>query len=96
MSTREASKQMVVTDFLFLSTGLCSCTQAARQAAQEKKAEVAKVIQEVAPPPAAEALPDPVVKKFPVGKMVSSVHVDYNCFEVGTGQVDVILTGCDR
>lgn len=57
------------------------------QAAQEKKAEVKDVSQVVAPP-AAEALPDPAVKKLPVGRTVSSVHVDYNYFEVGTGQVN--------
>lgn len=62
-----------------------SVLQAARQAAREKKAELKEVSQVAAPPPAAEALPDPSVKKLPVG---SSIHVDYNYFEVGTGQVN--------
>lgn len=61
--------------------------QAARQAAQKKKAEVAEVSQEAAAPlQAATTLPAPLVQKLPVG--VSSIHVDYNYFEVGTGQVD--------
>ncbi len=64
---------------------MVSWTQAARQAAQEKKAEASQV---AAPPPAAEAVPDPSVKKLPVGNTVSSVHVNYNYFEVGTGQVN--------
>lgn len=63
--------------------------QAARQAAQEKKAEVKEVDQVAAPPPAAEALPDPSAKKPEVGNAVSSVHVNYNYFKVGTGQVNV-------
>lgn len=65
--------------------------QAARQAAQEKKAEVSQV---AAPPPAAEAPPDLSVKKLPVGNSVS-VHVDYNYFEVGTGQVSVVYRTLD-
>lgn len=52
------------------------------QAAQEKKAEVVQVVS----PPAAEVLADPSVTKLPVGSTVS--HVDYKCFEVGTGQVN--------
>lgn len=69
--------------------------QAARQAAQEKKAEVKEVSQAVTPPQAAEALPDPTVKKLPVGNTVSSIHVNYNYFEVGTGQVSVIYHALD-
>lgn len=42
----------------------------------------------MAPPPAAEVHVDPTMKKLPVGSTVSSVHVDYNYFEVGTGQVN--------
>ncbi|XP_035519218.1 SEC23-interacting protein [Morone saxatilis] len=66
--------------------------QAARRAAQEKKAEVSQV---AAPPPAAEALPDPSVKMLPAGNTVSSIHVDYNYFEVGTGQVSVVYHALD-
>ncbi|XP_076599003.1 SEC23-interacting protein [Chaetodon auriga] len=69
--------------------------QAARQAAQDKKAEVKEVTQVEAPPPEAEAAPDPSAKKLPVGNTVSSVHVDYNYFEVGTGQVSVIYRALD-
>ncbi|XP_078128790.1 SEC23-interacting protein isoform X1 [Sander vitreus] len=65
--------------------------QAAQQAAQEKKAEDCQV---AAPPPAAAAPPDPSVKKLPVGNSVS-IHVDYNYFEVGTGQVSVVYHALD-
>uniref|UniRef100_A0A1A8KAM5 SEC23 interacting protein n=1 Tax=Nothobranchius kuhntae TaxID=321403 RepID=A0A1A8KAM5_NOTKU len=59
-------------------------------AAQEKKAkEDSQVV--VAPPPAA----DPTTKKLPVGNTVSSIHVDYNYFEVGTGQVSVAYRSLD-
>lgn len=72
---------------------MVSCSQAARQAAQENKKEVKEVTQTAAPPPAAatsaaEVPSHPTVKKLPVGSTVSSVHVDYNYFEVGTGQVN--------
>ncbi|XP_044071245.1 SEC23-interacting protein isoform X2 [Siniperca chuatsi] len=70
--------------------------QAARQAAQQKKAEVKDLVsQVVAPPPAAEALPDLTVRKLPVGNTVSSIHVNYNYFEVGTGQVSVVYHSLD-
>uniref|UniRef100_A0A3Q3WFL0 Uncharacterized protein n=1 Tax=Mola mola TaxID=94237 RepID=A0A3Q3WFL0_MOLML len=69
--------------------------RAARQAAKEKKAEVKEVSQVVAPPPSAEALPDPSVKKLPVGNAISSIHVNYNHFEVGTGQVSVVYHSLD-
>uniref|UniRef100_A0A8C9X4B9 SEC23 interacting protein n=1 Tax=Sander lucioperca TaxID=283035 RepID=A0A8C9X4B9_SANLU len=61
------------------------------RAAQEKKAEVCQV---AAPPPAAAAPADPSVKKLPVGNSVS-IHVDYNYFEVGTGQVSVVYHALD-
>lgn len=69
--------------------------QAARQAAQEKKAEVKEVSQVEAPPPEAGAPPDPSVKKLPAGNTVSSIHVNYNYFEVGTGQVSVVYHALD-
>uniref|UniRef100_A0A8C9X7T2 SEC23 interacting protein n=1 Tax=Sander lucioperca TaxID=283035 RepID=A0A8C9X7T2_SANLU len=50
------------------------------RAAQEKKAEVSPA--------------DPSVKKLPVGNSVS-IHVDYNYFEVGTGQVSVVYHALD-
>ncbi|XP_053188679.1 SEC23-interacting protein [Scomber japonicus] len=67
-----------------------------KQAAQEKKAEVKEVSQAVAlPQAAAEVLPDPIAKKLPVGNTVSSIHVNYNYFEVGTGQVSVVYHALD-
>ncbi|KAG7254031.1 hypothetical protein CRUP_016581, partial [Coryphaenoides rupestris] len=58
-------------------------------AAQEKRAqEVQEVMPPAAPPatePAATATTTTVAKKLP-GRSSSSVHVDYNYFEVGTGQ----------
>ncbi|XP_034040533.1 SEC23-interacting protein [Thalassophryne amazonica] len=66
--------------------------QAARQAAEAKKGEVKEVL---AGPQATEASSDPTVKKLPVGNTVSSVHVDYNYFEVGTGQVSVVYHTLD-
>lgn len=74
---------------LFVALVLVSYMQAARQAAQEKKAEVKEVSQVAASPPAPEALPDPSVTKLPTGNTVSSIHVNYSHFEVGTGQVNV-------
>lgn len=68
--------------------------QAARQAAQEKEAEVKEVSQGLADPPAAEAVPDPAVEK-PSGNTFSSIHVNYNYFEVGTGQVSVVYQALD-
>ncbi|XP_056147292.1 SEC23-interacting protein [Lampris incognitus] len=65
--------------------------QASQQVDQDKKVEV----KEVVPTQASEPLPNPTTKKLPVGKTVSSIHVDYNCFDVGTGQVSVIYHGLD-
>ncbi|KAF3708464.1 SEC23-interacting protein [Channa argus] len=62
---------------------------------QEQKAEGKEVSQVAAPPPATEAFPDPFVKKLPVGNTASSIHVNYNYFEVGTGQVSVIYHNLD-
>ncbi|KAM3605569.1 uncharacterized protein V6R79_001003 [Siganus canaliculatus] len=70
--------------------------QAARQAAQEKKAEVTEVSQAAAPPPAAEAPPDASEKKLlHRANTISSIHVNYNYFEVGTGQVSVVYHALD-
>uniref|UniRef100_A0A8C2X4T3 SEC23 interacting protein n=1 Tax=Cyclopterus lumpus TaxID=8103 RepID=A0A8C2X4T3_CYCLU len=66
--------------------------QAACQAAREEKAAVKEASQVAALPPAAEAPPDASVKKLPVG---NSIHVDYNYFEVGTGQVSVVYRALD-
>ncbi|CAN9500077.1 unnamed protein product [Ophioblennius macclurei] len=67
----------------------------AKQAAQEKKEELKEASPVEAPPPSAEVPSDSSVKKLPVGRTVSSVHVDYNCFEVGTGQVSVVYHNLD-
>ncbi|XP_077469307.1 SEC23-interacting protein [Stigmatopora argus] len=55
-------------------------------AAEEKKAEAQAVCQVVEPARAAE-------KNLPAG--VSSIHVHYNYFEVGTGQVSVVYHNLD-
>ncbi|XP_041866400.1 SEC23-interacting protein isoform X2 [Melanotaenia boesemani] len=68
--------------------------QAARQAAQGKKAEVREESPVVAPP-VAEVVAVAATKNLPVGNAVSSVHVDYNYFEVGTGQVSVVYRSLD-
>ncbi|TKS85291.1 SEC23-interacting protein p125 [Collichthys lucidus] len=62
---------------------------------RRRKQEVKEASQVAAPPPAVEAPPDSCVKKLPVGNTVSSVHVNYNYFEVGTGQVSVIYHTLD-
>lgn len=70
-------------------------SQAAHQAAQEKKAEVKEVSPVAALPPAAEAAPESPSKKLPVGSAVSSIHVNYDYFAVGTGQVNVFVFHLD-
>lgn len=50
--------------------------------------EVKEVSQAATPPPAVEAHPDGSVQQLQVGNSISSVHVNYNYFEVGTGQVE--------
>ncbi|XP_059928482.1 SEC23-interacting protein isoform X2 [Gadus macrocephalus] len=64
-------------------------------AAEAQRAQ--EVSQEVvpAPAPAVAPLADTVAMTLPVGKTSSSVHVDYNYFEVGTGQVSVIYHALD-
>lgn len=69
-------------------------SQAAHQAAQEKKAEVQEASQAAGPPPAAEAAPESPARKLPVGNAVSSIHVNYDYFAVGTGQVSVMRFWC--
>uniref|UniRef100_A0A8C5I4B0 SEC23-interacting protein n=1 Tax=Gouania willdenowi TaxID=441366 RepID=A0A8C5I4B0_GOUWI len=65
--------------------------QAARQAAQEKKEEVREVVPAVAPLPA-EVRTNATMPTKSVG---NSIHVDYNYFDVGTGQVSVIYHALD-
>ncbi|XP_018604741.1 SEC23-interacting protein [Scleropages formosus] len=74
--------------------------QASRQAAAERKAALeaenkARLEAEAAQAQSAKALPDSAPKRLPVGGMVSSMHVDYNYFEVGTGQVSVVYHALD-
>lgn len=62
--------------------------QAQRQAATEKT--VAKEEpKETTAPLQTEPTPDPANSKLPVGRRMSSIHVNYNYFEIGTGQVSV-------
>ncbi|XP_036591132.1 SEC23-interacting protein isoform X1 [Trichosurus vulpecula] len=56
---------------------------------QEETAQRAKETTRVA----SEA--DPSKRKLPVGPFVSSVHVDYDSFEIGTGQVSVVYNSLD-
>ncbi|XP_024280179.1 SEC23-interacting protein isoform X1 [Oncorhynchus tshawytscha] len=70
--------------------------QATSQAAQNKKAAEVKVTsQEVVPAQLSESLPGPGTSKLPVGGTYSSIHVDYNYFKVGTGQVSVVYHTLD-
>ncbi|XP_062319954.1 SEC23-interacting protein isoform X1 [Osmerus eperlanus] len=67
--------------------------KANKQAAQEKE-EVKVASQEVVPAQVGP-LPEPSAMKLPVRGTVSSIHVDYNYFEVGTGQVSVVYHSLD-
>ncbi|XP_007566985.1 SEC23-interacting protein [Poecilia formosa] len=57
---------------------------------QQRKAEAKEESLAAVPQPAGSATTKP-----PVGSTVSSVHVNYNYFEVGTGQVSVIYHSLD-
>ncbi|KAJ0004977.1 hypothetical protein NQD34_011191 [Periophthalmus magnuspinnatus] len=59
---------------------------------EEKKAAEVKEVAPVVTPPTATSVPEPE-KTLPVG--VSSVHVNYNYFRVGTGQVSVVYHTLD-
>ncbi|XP_017320014.1 SEC23-interacting protein isoform X2 [Ictalurus punctatus] len=68
--------------------------KAAKQAAGEKV--VAKEdIKEVSTPQHTESVTTVARSKVPVGRLISSMHVDYNCFEIGTGQVSVMYHALD-
>lgn len=69
--------------------------KASKMAVQEKKEEIKGVSQEVMPAQVSDPLPETSHKKVPVGGTVSSIHVDYNYFEVGTGQVSVVYHTLD-
>ncbi|KAF6725648.1 SEC23-interacting protein [Oryzias melastigma] len=65
-----------------------------RQASQKKTEEV-KDSQAAATQAATEAAADSTVKRLPAGNATSSVHVNYDYFEVGTGQVSVVYHTLD-
>ncbi|XP_030627270.1 SEC23-interacting protein [Chanos chanos] len=68
--------------------------QAAHRAAPEKP--VAKEESKEAPPTQpTEPIPESSSSKPPVGRTVSSIHVDYNYFAIGTGQVSVVYHALD-
>ncbi|XP_073775724.1 SEC23-interacting protein isoform X1 [Danio rerio] len=71
-----------------------SAKQAARKALKEKSVEKEELKQTQAPVQT-EPTPDPAINKLPVGRTMSSIHVDYNYFEIGTGQVSVIYHALD-
>ncbi|KAF7710373.1 SEC23-interacting protein [Silurus meridionalis] len=68
--------------------------QAAQQAAKEKVA-AKEDIKEVSTPQNTESVTTVASSKVPVGRLMSSMHVDYNCFEIGTGQVSVVYHALD-
>uniref|UniRef100_A0A8B9GVJ7 SEC23 interacting protein n=1 Tax=Astyanax mexicanus TaxID=7994 RepID=A0A8B9GVJ7_ASTMX len=68
--------------------------QAAQQAAPEKTV-TKEEIKEVSAPQQAGSVTDVARIKVPVGRTMSSIHVDYNCFEIGTGQVSVVYHTLD-
>ncbi|XP_039528519.1 SEC23-interacting protein isoform X1 [Pimephales promelas] len=71
-----------------------SAKQAARKAVKEKTVEKEEP-KETKPPVQTEPTPDPSISKLPVGRNMSSIHVDYNYFEIGTGQVSVVYHALD-
>lgn len=68
--------------------------QAAQQAAPEKTV-TKEEIKEVSASQQAGSVTDVARIKVPVGRTMSSIHVDYNCFEIGTGQVSVVYHTLD-
>ncbi|XP_044296031.1 SEC23-interacting protein isoform X1 [Varanus komodoensis] len=82
--------------------------QEQRKAALEKKAamnafarnqeEAAQTVKKVAsfPESSESDMPqDTSKRRLPVGASVSSAHINYDCFEVGTGQVSVVYSTLD-
>lgn len=61
--------------------------------AEEKKAEVKEESSPAVPPPPPAEAPD--MKNPPGANAVSSIHVNYNYFAVGTGQVSVVYHSLD-
>ncbi|XP_060728617.1 SEC23-interacting protein [Tachysurus vachellii] len=72
--------------------------KAVKQSAQQATAEkvVAKEdIKEVSTLQHTESVTTGPRSNVPVGRLMSSMHVDYNCFETGTGQVSVVYHALD-
>ncbi|XP_041921612.1 SEC23-interacting protein isoform X3 [Alosa sapidissima] len=69
--------------------------RASKQVVAAEKPAIKDVVKEAPPPQNAEPVPTPVSSKPPVGRTMSSIHVDYNYFEIGTGQVSVIYHALD-
>ncbi|XP_066536028.1 SEC23-interacting protein isoform X2 [Hoplias malabaricus] len=68
--------------------------QAEKRAAPEKTVTKEEV-KEVSAPQQVGSVTDVANIKVPVGRTMSSIHVDYNCFEIGTGQVSVVYHSLD-
>uniref|UniRef100_A0A8B9H3U7 SEC23 interacting protein n=1 Tax=Astyanax mexicanus TaxID=7994 RepID=A0A8B9H3U7_ASTMX len=66
-----------------------------KAAKQAKKTVTKEEIKEVSAPQQAGSVTDVARIKVPVGRTMSSIHVDYNCFEIGTGQVSVVYHTLD-
>ncbi|XP_042314626.1 SEC23-interacting protein isoform X2 [Sceloporus undulatus] len=62
---------------------------------QEKAAQTTKKVASFAPSSETGIPQDPSKKKLPVGASVSSANIDYEYFEVGTGQVSVVYSSLD-
>nr|XP_060624519.1 SEC23-interacting protein isoform X1 [Anolis sagrei ordinatus]XP_060624520.1 SEC23-interacting protein isoform X1 [Anolis sagrei ordinatus] len=62
---------------------------------QEEAAQAAKKVARLAASSATVMPQDPSKRRLSVGTSVSSAHIDYEYFEVGTGQVSVVYTTLD-
>uniref|UniRef100_A0A673B841 SEC23 interacting protein n=1 Tax=Sphaeramia orbicularis TaxID=375764 RepID=A0A673B841_9TELE len=62
---------------------------------KQKKVEVKEESSPAVPPPQPAEAPDLSAKNLPVANTISSIHVDYNYFAVGTGQVSVVYHSLD-
>uniref|UniRef100_A0A672NW73 DDHD domain-containing protein n=1 Tax=Sinocyclocheilus grahami TaxID=75366 RepID=A0A672NW73_SINGR len=68
--------------------------KSAKQAVKEKTVEKEEP-KETQLPVQTEPTPDSAISKLPAGRTMSSIHVDYNYFEIGTGQVSVVYHALD-
>ncbi|XP_062988801.1 SEC23-interacting protein isoform X2 [Elgaria multicarinata webbii] len=62
---------------------------------QEEAAQAVKKVADFAKSSESGMPQDPSKRRLPVGASVSSVHIDYEYFEVGTGQVSVVYSTLD-